>query len=205
MNSEKRSGTRDIAYIALFAAIMSVISQLSLPLPGGVPVTLQTFGAALVGYMLGAKKGTIAMAVYVLLGTAGMPVFAGLHGGIGSLTGPTGGFILGFIPMAFLCGGGADIGRHIFTGKAGAARDRALHIAASYIGTIAFGLLGLAVCHICGILQWSAIKGGGFWSSFFTVSAPFLLKDAVSVAAAFPFCEAVRKRVNFKTSPSRQA
>ncbi|MCM1579370.1 MAG: hypothetical protein NC078_11285, partial [Ruminococcus sp.] len=65
-------------------------------------------------------------------------------------------------------------------------------------GAVALGLTGLAVCHICGIAQWIAIKGGGVYDSFLVVSAPFLLKDSVSVAAAYAVGEVLKKRVNFK-------
>lgn len=200
-NNRTKPDTRDIAYIALFAAVMSVLSQISLPMPGGVPVTLQTFGAALVGYMLGAKKGAVSMAVYMLLGAAGAPVFAGFHGGFGSVVGQSGGFIWGFIPMAFLCGLGAQIG----SGLPGSSLPTAAKIASGSIRTIPGigkaalaavpGLLGLAVCHFCGVMQWTAVRGGGVFGSFLTVSAPFLLKDIVSTMSAYFVSVAVKKRV----------
>ncbi len=199
-NNVSKFETRDIAYIALFAAVMSVLSQISLPLPGGVPVTLQTFGAALVGYMLGAKKGAVSMAVYMLLGAAGAPVFAGFHGGFGSVVGQSGGFIWGFIPMAFLCGAGTTAGKWLASGKPEGYR----RVWFSHSAAIALGVLGMAACHICGILQWSAINGGGFWSSFWAVSAPFLIKDVLSVGAAYFACEAVGKRIYLGSKNSRQ-
>lgn len=198
MYNENKISIRDMAYIAMFAAVMAVMSQLSLPLPGGVPVTLQTFGAALTGYMLGAKRGAWAVIVYVLLGAAGVPVFAGFHGGLGSVLGQLGGFIWGFIPMAFLCGLGADIaGRRGFCKPLGEGCENASrrHILCNIAPAVALGLLGLAVCHLCGVVQWTAVKGGGIFGSFLVVSAPFLLKDAVSTAAAYFVSAAVVKRV----------
>lgn len=171
---------RELVFTAMFAAITAVLSQISFPLPSGVPVTLQTFAAALSGYMLGKKWGTISITVYVLLGAVGVPVFAGLHGGFASITGVTGGFIWGFIPMALLCGLGGDM------------KNKYL--------SIVLGIAGLLVCHFCGIIQWNAIKGGGFVSSFLTVSAPYLIKDVVSVVGAYFVSLLVKKRVNLNLS-----
>ncbi len=95
---------RDICYIALFTALIAVLAQISIPLPGGVPLTLQTFAVPLAGLVLGSKRGTMASLIYVLLGAVGVPVFAGFSGGLGIVLGMTGGFIVSFPIMAFLAG-----------------------------------------------------------------------------------------------------
>src|SRR4051812_47816568 len=104
--SRSRIGARDIARIAVFAALIAALT-----LPGaiptgipGVPITLQTLGVMLAGAILGARNGTLAVTVYVVLGLAGLPVFSGGTGGIGVLFGPSGGFLLGFILGAFVVG-----------------------------------------------------------------------------------------------------
>ena len=94
----------DICYIGLFVALTAVLAQISIPLPGGVPLTLQTFIIPLTGLVLGAKRGTIAACIYVLLGAVGVPVFAGFSGGFGAIAGPTGGFIISFPLMALAAG-----------------------------------------------------------------------------------------------------
>jgi len=99
---------RDLCYIAFFTALIAVLAQISIPLPGGVPLTLQTFAVPLAGLVLGSKKGTIASLIYVLLGAVGVPVFANFSGGPGIVLGMTGGFILSFPVMAFLSGLGAN-------------------------------------------------------------------------------------------------
>lgn len=86
------------------AALLAVLSQIQLPMPSGVPVTLQTFAAALSGYVLEMKFGAVATLVYILLGAAGLPVFAGFTGGVGIIAGAAGGFIWGFPVLAALCG-----------------------------------------------------------------------------------------------------
>ena len=91
-------------YAGLFAAVLAVLSQLAIPMPGAVPLTLQTFGVALCAYVLGWKLGTLSYLIYFLLGLAGVPVFSNFTGGISKLFGPTGGFLLGFFLLSFGCG-----------------------------------------------------------------------------------------------------
>ncbi|MCR5508773.1 MAG: biotin transporter BioY [Lachnospiraceae bacterium] len=106
MTEKQRSSShvRDLCYVALFTALIAVLAQISIPLPGGVPMTLQTFAIPLAGLVLGPKRGTLAAVVYVLLGAVGVPVFAGFSGGLGIVLGMTGGFIVSFPLMAFLAG-----------------------------------------------------------------------------------------------------
>ena len=85
---------RDICYIAIFTAIIAVMAQISIPLPGGVPLTLQTLAVPLAGIILGAKRGTMSTIIYILLAMAGVPVLAGFSGGAGVVFGVTGGFII---------------------------------------------------------------------------------------------------------------
>lgn len=88
---------------AIFAAIVSVCSQIQLPI-GPVPINLATFAVFLAGGLLGSRYGAISLIVYVLLGAIGAPVFAGFTGGAGIIAGPTGGYIMGYIPAAFITG-----------------------------------------------------------------------------------------------------
>ena len=129
---------RTICMIALLTAVTSVLSIMQIPTPWGVPFTLQTAAMALSGYLLGEKYGTVSTILYVLLGTIGVPVFAGMSAGPGVLFGATGGYIFGFIFMTLLCG----IGRaHMKKGAAGV------------VWLVVFSALGLAACHILGIIQ----------------------------------------------------
>lgn len=92
--------TTDIAFIALFTALMAVCSWISIP--ATVPFTLQTFAVFLTTGLLGGKRSTIAVILYIILGAIGLPVFSGFTGGIGHLVGPTGGYIFGFIFTALI-------------------------------------------------------------------------------------------------------
>ena len=87
---------RDLAYIALMAALMAICSWITLPI-GPVPFTMQTFAIFTAVLLLGGKRGTIAFVVYLLLGVVGLPVFSGFSAGPGVLLGSTGGYLLGFL------------------------------------------------------------------------------------------------------------
>lgn len=93
----------DLAYVAVFAALISVLAQLNVTF-GPVPFTLQTLGVALTGLCLGPWRAGAAVALYVLVGAAGLPVFAQGKAGLAVLLGPTGGYLLSFILAAVLIG-----------------------------------------------------------------------------------------------------
>ena len=97
---EKRMDTRDIAMIAQCAAVMVICSWISIP--AAVPFTMQTFGVFLSVGLLGGRRGTAAVLVYLLLGAAGLPVFSGFTGGLGHMFGATGGYIIGFLFSALV-------------------------------------------------------------------------------------------------------
>ena len=164
---------RDMAFIAVFTAIIAALSQVSIPMPNMVPITLQTFAVSLAGYFLGAKKGVASVGVYVMLGAVGAPVFASFKGGFAVLIGYTGGFIWGFIPLAFLCGILAD----------------------KKLG-MALGVLGIVVCHLLGSIQYMILSGNGFWASVALVSLPYILKDLLLIPAAFFISKTIKKRIH---------
>ena len=88
--------TYNIVLESICAALITVCSWISLNL-ADIPFTLQTFGILLVLYTIGGKRGTVSIAIYILLGLVGVPVFAGFKSGPAALLGPTGGFIIGFL------------------------------------------------------------------------------------------------------------
>ena len=95
-----RSKTYDMVYIAVFAVLMAICSWISIP--ATVPFTLQTFAVFLTVGVLGGKRGSMAVLIYILLGAIGIPVFAGFVGGLGTLLGNTGGYIIGFLFSALV-------------------------------------------------------------------------------------------------------
>lgn len=172
--------TKTIVYVGLFAALLSVLSQIAIPLPTQIPITLQTFAVALTGYFLGVKKGTAAVLVYVLLGAVGVPVFAGWSGGFGVITGLTGGFIYGFIVMGFFCGLGSKFNSKKLSGK---------------VISVAMGIIGLAFVDFFGALQFGLLSKNSIGKSFLLAVAPYLVKDIISVVCAYLISEELVKRL----------
>ena len=169
---------RTICMIAMLTAVTSVLSIMQIPIPWGVPFTLQTAAVALSGYVLGEKYGTISTILYVLLGTIGVPVFAGMSAGPGVLFGATGGYIFGFIFMTFLCGVGRT---HMKKGAAG------------IVWLVGFSALGLAACHILGIIQLKFVAKMTWGSAALAGSVPYLAKDIASVIGAYIVAVAIRQ------------
>ena len=99
---KRKMKTLDVVYIVLFAAVMAVCAWISIPLT--VPITLQTCGVCCAVGLLGLKRGTLSVLVYIILGLVGVPVFAGFTSGVGILAGTTGGYIVGFIFTALIVG-----------------------------------------------------------------------------------------------------
>ena len=167
--------TRELVLAGLFSAVIAVFTFISVPSPSGVPVTLQTFAIALCGYVCGAKRAAVSVAVYIAVGLVGAPVFSGFRGGIQVIVGPTGGFIAGFFAIALLCG--------IKTGK--------------LYNTALLSLSGIIICHILGTLWFSVLNGTDFIASFLLVSLPYLPKDIISVFSAFlaskPLVKAIKR------------
>lgn len=162
---------REMCQVGIFAAIIAVCAQLSIPMPVGVPMTLQTIAVSLAGVVLGPKKGAVAALVYLLLGAVGMPVFAGFQGGIGIVFGRTGGFILSFPLMALTAGIGAVKGK----------------------GWLAFWLvIGAAVNFACGMLMFGFVTGTPLAPAFFLVVAPFLPISAVEIIVLTMFGHRLR-------------
>lgn len=172
-DSAVKPSTREIVYIGMFAAILSILSQISIPMPSGMPITLQTFAVALTGYVLAWKRGTASTLIYILLGAVGVPVFSGLRGGVQVLAGHTGGFIWGFVFMAILCGIGI--------------------MQENKTVGVMIGFIGLAICHLLGVIQFAVVMEMDFLKSFLLASAPYLIKDAVSVILAYILGYRIRK------------
>lgn len=97
--------TKNIALIGLMAAVLCILGPLALPIPvSPVPISMGSFAVYLTAYILGLKKGTVSLCIYLLLGLVGLPVFTGFSGGIGKVLGPTGGYMVGYIFMTLICG-----------------------------------------------------------------------------------------------------
>lgn len=165
MKLELRNNVQKTVLIGVMAAVTAVLSLISIPLPSGVPVTLQTFAVALCGFLLGPALGMAAIGVYLAMGAVGLPVLAGMVGGFSHFAGMTGGFLWGFLPMAFLCGLGAWAGKKLLAAP--------------------LSIAGLAACHLLGTIQFGLVTSTPFLSAFLAASAPYLVKDVISVILAY--------------------
>lgn len=101
--SKQRWSTYQMAVTALMAAVMCVLGPLSVPI-GAVPISLTNLVICFAVWLLGPKFGTLSVAVYLLLGAVGLPVLSGYGAGLAKLAGPTGGYLIGFLPMALIGG-----------------------------------------------------------------------------------------------------
>ena len=104
---QKKSKIYGLSMTAVMAAVTCVLAPMSIPI-GPVPISFTNLAIYLSLYLLGWKRGTVSYLVYVLIGMVGVPVFSGFTGGMGRLLGPTGGYIVGFIPMALIAGAVID-------------------------------------------------------------------------------------------------
>jgi len=101
----KKSSTYQYVLTAFGAAIVSVLAQISIPIPlSPVPITGQTLAIGLVVTILGTRLGTLSVLLYILIGAIGLPVYSNFSGGPSILFGPTGGYIVGFLPTAIIMG-----------------------------------------------------------------------------------------------------
>lgn len=150
---------------ALFAAVCAVCSQLTIPIQP-VPITLGTFGVLMAGGFLEKRYGFLALLIYLILGAAGVPVFSMMRAGISVLAGPSGGFILGFVPMAFVVG--------LVSEKLG-------H---SFKSMLVATLAGTAVCYVMGIGWFMFLTGTGLWPAMVMCMFPFLPGDLAKIILA---------------------
>ena len=99
----KKLTTYQMAVTALMTAVMCVLGPLSVPI-GAVPISLTNLVICFTVWLLGAKLGTLSVALYLLIGLVGVPVFSGYGAGIAKLAGPTGGYLVGYLLLAFIGG-----------------------------------------------------------------------------------------------------
>lgn len=163
---------KDMTFVAIFVAIISVISQISFPTPSAVPITLQTLIIPFTGYYLGIKRATISILIYIMLGLIGVPVFASFQGGLYVILGPTGGFIWGFLIIVILCS--------LF------AKTRL---------AIPVGISSMFLCHIAGIFQYTIVMKTSPWAAIISVSFPYIVKDIIFVLLAYFLSSKIQKRI----------
>jgi len=171
--------TRDLTLIAVMAALICIAGPLTVSI-GPIPLSLATFAIYLAGTVSGPRKGTAAVAVYLALGLIGIPVFSGFSGGFQKLAGVTGGYLIGYLPCAFLSGLGAELAQ-------GSPKKKGL--------LPAFLALGTAVLYLIGTV-WFMIQTGNTLSGALSLCVlPFLPGDAAKIIAACLLTAPLRRAI----------
>ncbi|MDO5750709.1 MAG: biotin transporter BioY [Rothia sp. (in: high G+C Gram-positive bacteria)] len=133
---------RDLALIAVFAAFIGALSILpSIAVSGAVPFTFQTLAIYITAQVLGGVRASASVALYLLAGFAGLPIFANGGGGMAAFASPSAGYLLGFLPFAFVAG---SLG-YLFTRKLS-------NTAAIFGARLGANLIGFALLTTCGII-----------------------------------------------------
>lgn len=163
----------NIVTVLLGTVLITLAAKINVP-TWPVPVTLQSFAVAVLAASFGWRIGTATVVAYLLQGAAGLPVFA-TGGGIGYLMGPTGGFLLGFIPMAFIIGRATDLGA---SGKVG------LLFLTMLIADAVLFALGFAWLLVLGSAASWIDQANIVGSAFAKAVQPFLVWDALKMLFA---------------------
>lgn len=169
--------TKELIYTAFFTAIICVLSPMIIP-SGTVPITLATFAVYTTAAVRG-RKGVLSVILYIVIGAIGVPVFSGFSAGIPKLLGMTGGYIIGYIPCALIIGFLTENTRK------------------TWLYPVSM-ILGTALLYIIGTAWFMYITKNGLIPSLTMCVLPFLIGDAIKIAAA-SFLGIKLKRILYTT------
>ncbi|MCI8893487.1 MAG: biotin transporter BioY [Lachnospiraceae bacterium] len=178
----KKMTTAELVTIALVAAILCILAPISIPVGfTPIPITLGWFAVVMAGIVLGGKKGTVCVLIYILLGAAGLPVFSGYSGGFQKILGPSGGYLWGYLFLAWLTGCFAEMG----------GRNLAQMMRRTAVGAV----LGAVICYAFGTV-WMGVQlhmtpMEALWAGVI----PFVPLDAAKTVLALAACCPLRQRL----------
>jgi len=175
METKPKNQVLPLAMAAVMTAVTCILAPISLPV-GPVSFTLGYFAIFLTAYVLGWRLGTLSCAAYLLLGLVGMPVFSGFAGGLGRLAGPTGGFLIGYLPMALIVGLAAD-----------GTKNRALQ----FLGMV----IGGAVCYAFGTAWYCVQAQADLRAALAACVLPFIPWDLLKAALALALGGVIQNRL----------
>ncbi len=176
-SNSKKITAYQLCSVSLITAVLCVVGPIAIPI-GDIPVSFTNLALLLAVYVLGAKLGTISCLLYLLLGIAGLPVFSGYAGGMAKLTGPTGGYLIGFIFLTYISG--------LFIQKSNC------NLFWSMVGM----LLGMAALHIFGTGYYMHLTGCTFWQAVIVCKEPvFIFVDFIKILLAAFTGREIRKRL----------
>lgn len=174
-NVKVNNKTYMLTVTALMTAVTCVLAPMSVPI-GPVPISLTNLAIYFALYLLGWKMGTVSYIVYLIIGIVGVPVFSGFTGGFAKLLGPTGGYIIGFIPMAIIAG--------LVIEKSG---SRILHFIAMVVGT--------AVCYAFGTVWFCVVMKSDVAAALGMCVFPFIPGDIAKIVIAMVAGPILKKRI----------
>ncbi len=176
MMNQSKTTISDVCFIAIMAAVTAVMAQISIPMPMGVPMTMQTFAVTLAAIILGSKRGALSILIYLLIGAIGVPVFSNFTGGIPSFVGPTGGFLVSFPIMAYLIGLGVELkNKYLF---------------------ILFLILGTISNYVVGVFFYMVVTDNSAAAAITACVVPFLPTAVVKAVLASVFGMQIKKRIS---------
>ena len=164
---------KSMTYVSITSVLIAISAWLTIP--AAVPFTMQTFGIFFALLFLGGKRGTLSIAVYILLGMLGLPVFSGFRGGLGHIMGATGGYVAGF-----LLTGAVYIIFEKFFGKS---------LKISVLSLIT----GLFICYLFGTIWFSAYSNTPFLSALSVCVLPFIIPDLLKLSFAIVIARKAKK------------
>ena len=188
MTARSKIDTRKLTLCAVMAAVMCVIAPISIPI-GPISITGGTLAIYLTACLLRPWRGLAATAVYLLAGFVGLPVFSNYMGGAGRLIGPTGGYLVGYLPMMLLAGLAADCALRRFGGQGKG--ERALAPAIAFLGMV----LATAVLYAFGTAWYCVQAGVNLKTALAACVFPFIPFDLMKMVLALLVGVPVRRRL----------
>lgn len=179
MTSSRQITTKKLILTGMFTAIISVLSQITIPIQP-IPFSLSLLAIFLTGMLLEPKYAFFSTLAYILLGAFGLPVFAGLKGGLHVLTGMTGGFIMAYPIMAFITSISYQLSKKV---KSSSFIKNISRIAIPALGMI----ISLFMCYLIGTLWFSYVSGSTIAYSLTVCVFPFIAFDLLKIALAISF------------------
>ena len=188
MTAKPLARPRQLALCAVMAAVMCVLAPISVPI-GPISLTGGTLAIYLAAYLLGGAWGTAATLVYLLLGFVGLPVFSNYMGGAERLAGPTGGYLVGYLPMTLLAGAAIQWSFRRFPGEDGKSRMAALSV--QVLGLV----LGTAVLYAFGTAWYCVQAEVGLGAALAACVYPFIPFDLIKILLAVLLGPVLRERL----------
>lgn len=163
-----------IAITGLLAAIICLVAPFSIPV-GTVPLSLATLAIFVISCTVDTKLSVTAVAIYILLGMAGLPVFSAFRGGLHVIAGATGGYIIGYVPCALIIS--------LLTKKFGGKK---------FIYPLSM-ILGTLVCYLIGTVWYSVQAETSFTTALSVCVLPFIIGDVIKIIAASALVTTLKK------------